>query len=129
MSNASSKSTISQTFAEAVQNLPKLNKWCEMVFSITYKKSAVGFENLSEQEPFLCFEPMSHRRVTHFESLGVFDSALIYIKINLMTQREEFTDNEGFEPDIHGRTFVHQSTRPPPSTFRIFVWFFVQIRP
>ena len=54
MSHAPPNSTISRTSAGADEIKPKFNNLCKNVFSKTYKKSAVKFSNLTEQEVFLC---------------------------------------------------------------------------
>ena len=93
MSQTPPKSTIAGTFAGAVQITQKFDKPCKMVFSKTYKKTAVSFSNLTERDTFLC----SSRWVIDdwlISSLWELSSQGGVEYINMTIQREEFSDKK-----------------------------------
>ena len=69
-SHSSSKTTLFQTKV-AVQIFLNFHKTSETMFSTKYQKIPDRFSVSAENEGIYCFEPMSHRVLTHLYFVGM----------------------------------------------------------
>ena len=121
--------TISRSSKVPVQISQNFHRTSEMMFSIKYKKMAERFSVSAEQWAFYCFDMMSHRVLTHFESVGTSTRRWVESKMILWFKRRNFTDNGQLKLQNHKRrhSLSKISQRFIPEEWRL-LWFCSWIR-